>query len=209
MIHRQVLQDAGDVRDDQDGFLGASEAVNALGDGAHGVDIKARIRLIQDGQLGVKHLHLEDLVLLFFSAGKAHVEITGGIVLGDAQLRHLRLQGPAEGDQLLRLAHLRVLGRAQEAFHRDAADLLRRLEGKEDAAPGARVCLFFGDVSPFKEDAALGHLIAGIAQDHIGQGGFAGAVRPHQDVDFARVYIKIDAVENALSLNGRVKVSDA
>ena len=48
----QILKDAGDMRDDQDRPLGAPEAVNALGDGTHGVDIKAGIRLIQDGQLG-------------------------------------------------------------------------------------------------------------------------------------------------------------
>ena len=50
---------------------GPAELVDAVGDDAQRVDVEPGIGLVEDGELGLEHRHLEDLVALLLAAGEA------------------------------------------------------------------------------------------------------------------------------------------
>ena len=54
----------------------------------------------------------------------------------------------------------------------------------------------------------LGHLVARVAGDDVGQGALAGAVRPHQRVDLALVDRQVDALEDLLAVDRGVQILD-
>ena len=54
------------------------ERVDALGDGAQRVDVQAGVGLVEHGDLGLEHRHLEDLAALLLAAGEAVVEVARG-----------------------------------------------------------------------------------------------------------------------------------
>ena len=59
------------------------------------------------------------------------------------------------------------------------------LEAEEHAAGGAAVGAELGDVLALEPDAPARDLVAGVGEEGLGQRGLAGAVRPHERVDFA------------------------
>ena len=56
--------------------------------------------------------------------------------------------------------------------------------------------------------AARGHLITRPAAERVGERRLAGAVRPHDRVDLARVDLERKALEDGLVGDGRLKVVD-
>ena len=68
-----VVQKALIVRDDDGGVIRSTEQVDTFGHDAEGVDVEAAVRLVEDGERGFKHGHLEDLVALLLTAGEALV----------------------------------------------------------------------------------------------------------------------------------------
>ena len=86
-------------------------------------------------------------------------------------------------------------GSAQEAFQRDAGDLLRRLEGQEHTGAGTHIGGLVGDVLAAEDDLAAGNGITGVAHQGAHQGGLAGTVVAHQNMGLAGVHGKVQAVE--------------
>ena len=62
--------------------------------------------------------------------------------------------------------------------------------------------------SPFEQDAALGHLVGGVAHERVGERGLARAVRAHQGVRLALLHGQVDAVEDLAVLGADVQVLD-
>src|SRR5215207_10067175 len=72
-VRYDVIQQPLIVGDDDRGTVRPAQSVDAACDDAQRVDIQARVSLVENGQLWLEDRHLEDLVPLLFSAGKAGV----------------------------------------------------------------------------------------------------------------------------------------
>ena len=173
--------------------------LHALGHDLQGVDVEAGVGLVEDGDLGLEDRHLEDLVALLLAAGEALVEVA----VGEGRV-HVEPLHPLH-DRQAQLEHRQVdalAGRqrlAQEVDDRDARDLLGVLEGEEHAGLAPDVGAPVGDVVALEADAAAGDLVLGAAEQGVGQGRLARAVRAHQGVDLAGADREVDAPEDLVA----------
>ena len=61
------------VGDDDAAALGGAQLVHTLGHDAHGVDVQTRVGLVEDGERGFQHGHLEDLVAFLLAPTETFV----------------------------------------------------------------------------------------------------------------------------------------
>ena len=134
-------------RDDQRAQMRPGEGIDTVCDDAQGIDIQARIGLIQNGYLGFEGGHLQDLGALLLAAGETVVQVSPGKSRIHLEHFHLLLEHIAELEDRDALI-LRVIGmpagihsRAQEICHRYTRDGNRVLERQEQAQARALVCL--------------------------------------------------------------------
>ncbi len=99
-------------------------------------------------------------------------------------------------------------GLAQELRHRHARDLLGVLEGEEHPRPGPGVGWPGRDVVAPEQDPALGHLVAGVAGEGVGEGRLARAVGAHEGVQLALCDDEVDAAEDLVAVDLDVQVLD-
>ena len=198
--------------DDEDAHVGARHRVDAVGDDAQGVDVQARVGLVQDGDLRALHGELEDLHALLLAAGEALVEVARGELPRHLGEVHGVLGGLAEvleRDGLLAASLAMGVGdHAQVLGHADPRHGDRILEGHEQAGAGALVRIGLGDVLAVEGDGSLGHLHPGVAHDRVGQRRLAGAVGAHQGVDLALGDGQVDALEDLLLGGADVQVAN-
>src|SRR5258708_16624646 len=89
-----------------------------------------------------------------------------------------------------------VVRQAQEGTVGHARHLDRILEAQEDARAGAFLRRKVQQIPALVEHLTTGHLIRRMAGQHLGEGAFPRAVRPHDRVHFAGAYREIDALED-------------
>ena len=70
-----VVEQALVVGDEQHAQVRAELRVDALGDDAQGVDVEARVGLVEDRELGLEDGHLEHLQALLLAAREALVDV--------------------------------------------------------------------------------------------------------------------------------------
>ena len=63
-------------------------------------------------------------------------------------------------------------------------------------------------VGALEQHLAAGHLVAGLAGQHMGKCRFAGAVRTHDGMDLAIVHGEVEALENLAVVNTDLKIFD-
>ena len=99
------------VRNQQHAELGADQLVDAGRDRLQGVDVQARVSLVQDRDLGLKDGQLQHLVLLLLATGEplVHVSLHHGVL--DAEHLHLGLHVLAERERVDLLALHGPVGR--------------------------------------------------------------------------------------------------
>ena len=136
-VRNDVVQEPLVMGDDEHGAIGTAQRVHALGDDAQGVDVEARIGLVEDAERRIEQRHLQDLVPLLLAAGEADIERTPQHFRVDLQGRSFLAHeaqevGRGELGLAARLAH-GVGGGAQEGHGGDAGYLHRVLEGEEHA----------------------------------------------------------------------------
>jgi hypothetical protein len=195
------------VGHDDHGPLRRAQRVDALSDDPKGVDVEARVGLVQDRQSRFEDSHLEDLVALLFAAGEAVVDRTlQEILVEPDELRLLlgRLQ-EVERVELREIPMLpdRVQSVLQEVDVRNARNLNRILEGEKDPLP--RPILRFHReqvLAPIGHRAGR-HFVSGTSRQNVGERGLPGAVWTHDGVDLARADRQIDAAEDLLAVHGR------
>ena len=185
-VRHDVVEQALVVGDDQEAAVRRAQAVDAVGDDLQGVDVEPGVGLVEDRQARLEHRHVEDLVALLLAAGEALVDRPV-----EQRLLHLH-QLHALLDQLEEVhgVHLRLAAVLADGVQRgleevgvgDAGDLHRVLEGQEHALAGALLGVHLQQVPAVEEHLALGDLVVLAAGEHLGQGGLAGAVRPHDGV---------------------------
>ena len=132
-----VVQEALIVRDDDGGVVRSAQQVDTFGHDAEGVDVEAAVRLVEDGERGLEHGHLEDLVALLLAAGEAfvHAAVHQAVVqLHDlAFLTHQLEEVGGRNRLLATVLAAGIDGRAHEVHHAHAGDLHGVLEAEEDA----------------------------------------------------------------------------
>ena len=205
MIGLDVLEDALVVRDDERAHLGADEAVDAVRDDPQGVDVEARVGLVEHRDLRAQHRHLQDLEALLLAAGEPVVEVAARHRAVDLQQLHVLLQLLAElrdADGVVLAVRpalaVRVDGHAQEVRDGDAGNRVRVLEAEEETGARPLVRLQLEQVLAHEQDLALGGLVAGVAHQHVRERGLAGAVRPHDRVDLPARHLEVDAAQDLL-----------
>ena len=174
----------------------APHGLDAVGHDAQRVDVEAGVGLVEHGQLGVEHGHLQDLVALLLTAGEALVQVAlaeGGVhaeALHPFEHRHADLEHRAV------VADAPRHRLAQELDHRDAGDLLGVLEGEEHPGLGPHVGRPRRDVLAPEADGARGDLVGGVPEQRAGQRRLARAVRAHQGVELALAHGQVDAAQD-------------
>ena len=185
--------------DDYRSVLGAAQLVDAACHDAQGVDIKSRVGLVEYGQGGVEHCHLEYLVLLLLTAAEAFVHRTVGKV--SCHLDHLlfllhQLQefGAAQRVEASVFALL-VDGGAHKIGDCHAGNLHRVLETEEYAFVGTHVDGQVKDILAVVYYFAFGDSVFGVAGDDASKGALAVTVGTHNGVHLAFVYFQINAFQ--------------
>ena len=101
---------------------------------------------------------------------------------------------------------LRIQRGAQEIHGGNTGNFHRILERQEHALGGALVRRHFEEVLALEQDLAAGDFIARLAGDDMGQRRFAGAVRPHDRVDLARIHGERQPVEDFALLDTNLQI---
>lgn len=66
----------------------------------------------------------------------------------------------------------------------------------------------FKEVFAVEDDFALSNFVLGVTDEDIAEGGLAGAVRPHEDVDLAIADGEVHASENFFAFDTGMEISD-
>src|SRR5580658_139565 len=199
-VGRDVIEEPLVMRDHQHGAVGSAQRVDALGDEAQRVDVEAAVGLVEDGELGLEHGHLKDLVALLLAAGEADIDSALQEIVVDLENLELGAHGLQELPGIEvgltpRAAHGVERG-AQEIHVVHARDLDRVLEGEEDALTRPLVGAERQEVAALIGDAALRHVVAVAAGENARQRALAGAVGPHDRMHLAGGDAQIDAAED-------------
>ena len=88
-VGHNVVKQTLIVGDNHGGIVRAAQFVDPSGHDAQGINVEARVGLVENGEGGVEHCHLEYFILLLFSTAKAFVYRAVGKVGG--HLHHFLL----------------------------------------------------------------------------------------------------------------------
>ena len=198
--------------DDDGGVVGPLELVDPGGHYPQGIHVQAAVSLVEDGQTGLEHGHLEDLVALLLTAGEAYVDASGGergVHLHDFHLAAHELEevGGVQGLEALVPAVL-VDGGAHEVDVGHAGYLDGVLEAQEEAFERALLGGEVQDVAAVECDFSGGDGVTVPAGQDSREGGFAGTVGAHDRVGLAFADCQVDAAEYFLVAHTCVQVFD-
>src|SRR5215203_1945025 len=194
------------VGDDDRRELRPLHLVDTLRHDLQSVYVQPRVGLIHDGEFGVEHEHLQDLVPLFLTAGEALVEVPlgePGVHLHDA---HLLLEEPVHlHRRKLFLAHGVDRG-PEEVGYRDARYLAGVLESEEHPKLGPLIRLQLEDILTLEGYGASGHLVTRMAHEHVGERALPRAVRAHDRVYLTLANLEIQALHYLLAVDLYLKI---
>jgi len=186
------------VGDDKEAAVLAAHGVHAAGDDLESVDIETGIGFVENGVFWLQHHELEDLVALLFAAGEAFIDTAAGEAAVHLELVHagVKLLVKFHGVNVLALGQAGLQRGAEEVGVADAGDLMRVLEGKEQAGATAGIDGHVEDVFAIEEDFATGDFVVFVATEDFAQRTFARAIRAHDGMDFTGVDGEVQAFED-------------
>ena len=198
--------------DDDESVVGVLELVHAGSHDAQGIHVQAGVGLVEDGQAGFEHRHLEDFVAFLLAARAAYVHAAPREAAVHLHISHLFAHQLEElgGGQGLEAALLALLvdGGFHEVDIAHAGNLHRILEAQENAGPGAFLGRKGQQVAAVVGDGAFCDGKSVASRQDGREGALAGAVGPHYCVDFTRLDFQVDAAENLFLTDGCVQVFD-
>ena len=213
VVRHDVFEQALVVGDDDEAARGVAQGVHPFGDDAQRVNVQPGVGFVQHRQTRFQNCHLHDFVALFLAAGEADIDRAREEAVVHLHAFHATLEQLVELHRIhLALAFVGAFG-VHRCFQKvevaDAGDFHRVLEGEENPGAGALVRLHFQQILAVVADAAFGDDVALAPGDDVRQRRFAGAVRPHDGVHFARADAQIDAVQDLFAFfGGNVQVFD-
>ena len=211
VVGLDIIEQTLVVGDEEHAALRRAHGVDALCNDLEGIDVEAGVGLVEDAVFRIEHDHLEDLVALFLTAGEAFVDGAGGEFAIHLQQIHLGVEVLVVGDgvDFLTLGEARLERGADEVRVGNAGDFVGVLEGEENPGAGALIDGQCRDIDAVHRDGSGGGDIGLVAGDDLGEGGLAGAVGPHDGVDFAGWNLKGDSLEDfGAVFEGGVEVLD-
>jgi len=207
-----VVEQALVVRYQHECTLRSPQAVNAIGDDFQRIDVESRVGLVEYPQHRFKYRHLENLVALLFTAGKALVDAPVEKAL--VHLHQLRFL-PDQTKKLRRIdlgfavrLAAGIEGRAQQIDIADAGDFNRILKAEEKPGPGAFLRCHVEQVLVTEDHRTGGDRIALAARQYMGERALARAVWSHDGVNFAGPYHEVHASQDFPPGDGDPQVVD-
>src|SRR5690625_2674323 len=101
-----------------------------------------------------------------------------------------------------------ALSAAQEIRIVDPGNFDRVLERQEHAGGGALFRRQLQQVAPLERHRTVADLVALATGQYIAQGGFAGAIRPHDGVHLAGLHFKRKSLEDVFALDAGMQIFD-
>ena len=183
VIGPQLGQQAGVVGDGKHAEVGFSGSrLNPAGDGAQGVDVQAE-SISSSTRTSAKDAELDRLVPLPLPPDRSTLSAPGMEALVEADPGRLR------GHQLRNLGGLSATGPkrfGQRLLERHSGHLDRVLHPEKQAGLGPFPRRQSQDVRPVEGDPTGGHDVTRPAEQDVGEGALARAVRAHHRVHLAR-----------------------
>ena len=212
VVRDDVLEKPLVVGDDDDGAVRAPKRVDAVRHDAKGIDVEARVGLVEDCQARFEEHHLEDLVPLLLAAGKALVERPSQQPLVHFDELHLLAHELHEVDRVELLVAARppyrIDRRLEEVRVVDAGDLHRVLEREEDSPLGALVGLEGEKVLAPVGHSSASDVVALPTGEDVAQAALSGPVRTHHGVHLARLHREVHPPEDGAAVHGDVKIGN-
>ena len=171
-----------------------------MGDSLEGVDIEAAVGLVQNRIFGLEHGKLQNLGALFLDAGKTFVDRTRGERTIHPEQLHLlvKFRVIVSGFEFLALRQTRLDGGTEKICDRDSRNFAWILKCEKNAFARAFVRLEFEQIFAIHREGSGCHLVIGMASQHFGERALAGAIRPHDGVDFATRHLQAQPADNLL-----------
>ena len=211
-VGHDVVEQTLVVRDDERRVVRVLQRVHAVRDDLERVDVEAGISLVEDGEPRFEHGHLEDFVALLFAAGEADVHGALEQVFLELEQLHLFLHEREEFHRVeLRLALVLaafVERGAEEVGAVHAGNLDGILKREEDAFARADFGVHLQEIFAFVDDFAGGDIVGVAPGENRSERALAGAVGPHDGMDFTGPDDEVDALEDFLFLHTGVEVLD-
>jgi hypothetical protein len=194
------------------GVVGTLECVHPARDDAQGIDVESRVRLVENGQLGLEHRHLQDFVALFLAARKAGIHRTAhhrGVHLDELELllHHIEKLHRVHFVHPLRAADF-IVRSTQEVGVGHARNFHRILKGQKHAALRAHFGRHLEQVLAIVQHFTTGDLVRRVSGQHLRQRALARAIGAHDGMHFTGVHGERNALENGLAVNRGVKIVD-
>ena len=170
-----------------------------------GVDVEARVELVENCELRLEKRQLQGLVALLLASRQvdvqrarheigAEVDATG--FLGD------------EGVELFCVASTRGKGLAHHVVDVNTGYLGWVLHHQVQTRKGTLPCLLAQQFFAVDCDGTGDDVVSGLAHDDARHRRLAGPVRAHDGVHLARLHGEVDAVQNLLAGNAGLQVGD-
>ena len=150
------------------------------GDLGEGVDVQARVDLVEEDEVRFQEEHLQDLVPFLLSSGEPLVEVAGRHVGVQADLLVCVLGESVEVVGRDGFFAADVEARTEEVGCHDPRDVRGVLEGHEDAFSAPLVRGEGQEVLPVKFCGARRYAVFGGAHEDVQERGFAVSVGPQQ-----------------------------
>lgn len=188
------------VGNDNDGIVGRAKLINTTCHNAKGINVKATVSLVQDGERGVEHGHLEDFVFLLLATAKSFID--GTVSKVGCHFYHLLFffhqteKLTARKRVEAAIFALLIDGCAHKVGNAHARNFDGILKAEEDAFGGTLINWEAKYILAFVKHFACGYGILWIASDNTCKSAFAIAIRSHNGVDFTTAHLKINAFED-------------
>ena len=194
LFQQAVVVGDGDHAQRLVGVVG--ERLHPAGAVAQGVDVQARIQLVEDRELRPQHRQLQRLVALLLAAGQIHVE---------RPVEERRAEADALGltaERSVQPVGAAAAGGERLAHHvgqHHAGHLAGVLHHQVQAGLGTTPRRQGQHVLAVQQHLPAEHLVAGATHHHGRQGGLAGAVGAHDRVHLAGADGEVDPVQDLLA----------
>src|SRR5262245_27434184 len=190
----ELVQQTAVVRDREHAeVLLACRCLDAPSARPEGIDVEARVELVEDRDGRLENGELQRLVALLLTAGQIDVQWT--FEEAGVEADACRLGGDPRRE-VTNIAALRLERGGEHVLEAHAWHLGRVLEREEQARLRALPRLEPEQIDAVERHGAAEHLIAGTSHQDVRQRRLPRPVRPHDRVHFAARHDEVDAAED-------------